>query len=438
LISVDRKRCCYCGACVSVCPVDALDLQETRLVVRDSCMDCNDCISACPSGALRAEGDSDTASDEAQDRYQVVVVGGGPAGSVAAWEAARRGLSVLLVEKRQEIGSPVRCAEGLTPGALDGLVDADSRWISARVRRAKIAVVREGIEHDWRPAAVPEAACESGVGYVVERRVFDRSLAERASAAGARVVVKTAVTGLLQEDGRVVGVEARGPWGSRRIRSEVVIGADGIESRIGAWAGLDTTLPLADLMSCAQFLLAGIDIDPECTYYYLDPEIAPGGYVWIFPKGEGQANVGLGIQADLISEAPIDLLTRFIEGRRFLARGSPVTMVMGGVPVALPPAALVTSGCMLVGDAARQVDPLTGGGIANGMRAGRLAAQVAARAIGDGDMGRGALRSYEQAWQDGIGRDMARNYRLRVRFPPNERLSERFLRVFAMSIGAGK
>ncbi len=407
-------------------------------MVSEDCIDCNACLLACPMGALSADGEASPSQAELKDSYQVVVVGAGPAGSVAAWETAQLGLSVLLVEKRQEIGSPVRCAEGLTPGALDGFMGADPLWISACVCRAKITVVREGRDYEWQPDVMPDTEKVSGVGYIVERRVFDRVLAERAAAAGASVVLKTAVTGLLRERSKVVGVEVRGPWGRREIGAEVVIGADGVESRVGTWAGMDTTLPPADLMSCAQFLLAGIDVDPECTYYYLDPELAPGGYVWIFPKGQGRANVGLGIQADLMEEAPIELLTRFVESRRFLAQGSPVTLVTGGVPVALPSALLVGDGCMLVGDAARQVDPLTGGGIANGMRAGRMAARVAAEAIAAGNVGREALRRYEEMWNGGIGRQMARNYRLRARFPPYERSGERFLHVFAMSIGAGK
>jgi digeranylgeranylglycerophospholipid reductase len=190
-------------------------------------------------------------------------------------------------------------------------------------------------------------------------------------------------------------------------------------------------------MSCAQFLLAGIDVDPQCTCYYLDSDAAPGGYVWIFPKGCRRANVGLGVQANLDVPPPMDLLTRFVEQRQFLARGSIVTLVLGGVPVALPPSPLVADGCMLVGDAARQVDPLTGGGIANAMRAGRMAAEVAAEAIGAGDVSRTFLARYEQRWSAGIGRQMRRNYRLRARFPPDQRVSERFMRLFALSIGAG-
>ena len=101
------------------------------------------------------------------------------------------GLSVLLIEKRQEIGSPVRCAEGLTPGALSRFIDADPKWISAYVCKARIIVVREGREYAWHSADTIPNEAASGVGQVVERRVFDRALAEKAVAAGARVILKT-------------------------------------------------------------------------------------------------------------------------------------------------------------------------------------------------------------------------------------------------------
>jgi len=438
MVSVDALRCAYCGSCVSVCPVGALDLQETRLVISEECSECNLCLPACPMGALLAAGEQPQPLPEVKDSYDVVVVGAGPAGSVAAWEAATAGLSVLLLEKRQEIGSPVRCAEGIGHDALADFVEPDPSWIAAHIRKARITIVEDGRERVWAAEARLEGSEAQGVGYVLERRIFDRVLAERASQAGARVLVKTAAVGLLREGKAVAGVRAQGPWGRREIAARVVIGADGVESRIGPWAGLDTTLPQCDLMSCAQFLLAGIEVDPQCTYYYLDRELAPGGYIWIFPKGDRRANVGLGIQSDLETAPAVELLTRFVESRPFLAQGSIVSLIAGGVPVGLPPSRLVTGGCMLVGDAARQVDPLTGGGIANAMAAGRLAAQVAAAAIAAGDVSQPSLSRYEQEWAAGLGRRMARNYRLRAAFPPEQRLSERFWHVFATAVGAGK
>jgi digeranylgeranylglycerophospholipid reductase len=206
-------------------------------------------------------------------------------------------------------------------------------------------------------------------------------------------------------------------------------------------------------MVCAQYLLAGIEIDPACTCYTIDHRIAPGGYAWIFPKGEGPANVGLGVQADLwedaanahVAQDPVEVgtgnvlgfLTRFIESHPTLSQGYPVTLVTGNVPVATPPAPMVTGGLMLVGDAARQVDPLTGGGITNAMHAGRLAARVTVEALEVNDSSAAFLSRYEEAWRRTIGRKMERNYRLRERFPPAERADERFVRAFALAAGGG-
>ena len=179
----------------------------------------------------------------------------------------------------------------------------------------------------------------------------------------------------------------------------------------------------------------GIEIDPECTCCFVDAKLRPADMCGS-SKGPGQANVRLGIQADLAAARPVDLLTRFIEARPLLARGCVVCLIAGGVPVGIARGRVVADGCMLVGDAARQVDPLTGGGIANGMAAGRSAAR-AARAIAVGDVSRAALSRYEDEWAAGIGRLMARNYRLRTRHSPDERTGERFLHLLALSIGAG-
>jgi digeranylgeranylglycerophospholipid reductase len=235
--------------------------------------------------------------------------------------------------------------------------------------------------------------------------------------------------------------------GEVEVEAQVVIAADGVEAQLGRWAGLDVQLPLKDTMVCAQYLLAGIEIDPTCTCYTICHEVAPGGYAWIFPKGQGKANVGLGVQADLWEEVAahahkelgygnaLGYLTRFIEADPRLEQGYPVTLVVGNVPVALSPARLVADGLMLVGDAAQQVDPLTGGGIINAMTAGKLAATVAVEAIVSGDASATFLQRYEEEWNRTVGRKMQRNYRLRERFPPGQRANKRFARAFALASG---
>jgi digeranylgeranylglycerophospholipid reductase len=142
------------------------------------------------------------------------------------------------------------------------------------------------------------------------------------------------------------------------------------------------------------------------------------------------------VQADMAERPALDYLVRFVENQPHLAQGSPVTLVTGGVPVAPQLPGLVTDGLLLVGDAARQVDPLTGGGIANAMTAGRLAAEVAAECIAGDDVSATALSAYEARWHAGWGRRLSRRYRLRERFPPSTRTSREFMRLFAVVVGS--
>ncbi len=449
MLKVLHHRCTYCGGCVSVCPVDALALAETRLLVGPECIACGECILACPTGALELGAQLRPAQAvPARRQYDLVVVGAGPGGSTAAAVAARAGLSVLLVEKRQEIGSPVRCAEGVSRAQLAPFVNPDPRWIAAEITQAEITVI------DGRHAQTLHAS--GGRGYVLERRIFDRALAEQAALAGAEIRVKSAVTGLLLEGRRVAGVILRhadflaGP-GAAEVTARIVVAADGVEAQVGRWAGLDLQLPLRDTMVCAQYLLAGVNVDPTCTSYVIDHGAAPGGYAWIFPKGEALANVGLGVQGDLWHQGPsqppqqkatacqdqavLGLLNRFVETHPRLAAGYPVTLVTGNVPVVHSPERIVADGLMVVGDAARQVDPLTGGGIANAMQAGQWAAEAAIEAVAAGDPSAAFLRRYQDRWNQSIGRKMQRNYRLRERFPPEQRASQRFLRAFALAVG---
>lgn len=126
VVQVEAHRCAHCGARVSAFPAQALVLQETRLTVLDSCTDCGICV-CCPKGALAASDRDRVYVRPIQDSNDVAVVGAGPAGPGAAREAAERGVSTLLPDTGQEIGAPVRCAEGVTSGA-QGLNRRGARW----------------------------------------------------------------------------------------------------------------------------------------------------------------------------------------------------------------------------------------------------------------------------------------------------------------------
>jgi digeranylgeranylglycerophospholipid reductase len=188
-------------------------------------------------------------------------------------------------------------------------------------------------------------------------------------------------------------------------------------------------------MVCAQYLLSGVDWDPDLLGFWLG-DIAPGGYAWVFPKGEGLANVGLGVQADLVDAPALVFLDRFVESEAPLRSSSPVTLIAGNVPVANPCYPAVTDGLLLVGDAARHVDPLTGGGIMNSMVGGSIAADVAAAALRAGNVTVTYLEEYQTRIAESFGSRLAKSARLRKRFPPDQRIDRRFVRLFAVATGA--
>jgi digeranylgeranylglycerophospholipid reductase len=360
-----------------------------------------------------------------KDCYDVIVAGGGPAGSVTAKAAAAEGLDVLLIEKRPEIGEPIRCAEGITADGLREFMEPDPNWICGRIRKAKF----------FSPSASLRFSDDRDAAYVLERKIFDRDLARMAAAAGAEVFTKTRAMSLILEDGRTCGIRGKLRGEDFEARAKVVVGADGVESKIARMAGIDTCLKVKDIGSCAQFRLAGIDFEQESCEIYYDRHWAPGGYVYVFPKGDGEANVGLGAvydHGDL--RRPIDNLIDFVSWR--FPGASVLESVAGGVPLSGIMSRLSTGGLVLVGDAARLTDPGTGEGILNGMISGRIAGNVIADCIRNGDVSENALRRYDIEIEKTLGPVLQRNYAVKeyLRRCSNARMDTIFRMVKAMRI----
>ncbi|MEW6592893.1 MAG: NAD(P)/FAD-dependent oxidoreductase, partial [Candidatus Hadarchaeota archaeon] len=339
-----------------------------------------------------------------EKKYDIVVVGAGPAGSTAAYSAAVNGAKVLMVDRRRELGVPVQCGEALSEDVLKELkIKPDPMWALNRTNAVKI-VSPGGIE-----IRVSEKKVTGKVGYILNRKIFDKFLAEKAVRAGADVMVNTYVDGLVMEDGKPKGVKAKMAGGRLEIPADVIIAADGVGSRVAKMAGLNTTLKLADMESGIQFQMIGVDFEAQnMMEFYLGSKIASGGYAWVFPKGKDIANVGLGILGSKRERPPIEYLKDFVASRPGLVKGKIIEINGGGDPVSGPLKKTVGNNLLIVGDAARQVNPLTGGGIDSAMRAGTIAGEVAAKAVADGNTSEKKLSEYEKSWREQMGKRLER------------------------------
>lgn len=309
-------------------------------------------------------------------RPDVLVVGAGPAGSSAARSAARAGARTLVVERKREIGRPVRCGE-LVP-----------RMFLTEVGRMSHAVV----QHTERLVLhLPGGSVRAlrAPGAVLDRERFDRALVERAEEAGAEVRVSTRVVGM--EDGAVLDRDGE----IARVRPRRVVGADGPRSRVAACAGLGAP----GLMLAVQRVV-GLARPVDDAHLYFWPT-ARWGYGWLFPKDD-RANVGAAVpwrRNDLARRALSELLGR-LAAEGTVRNGAVLSRCTGLVPVSGPLPRTVGDDVLLAGDAAGHVDALTGAGIVSAVRAGELAGRAAASERPD---------DYERAWRRLMGGYLARS-----------------------------
>ncbi|MEM5871604.1 MAG: NAD(P)/FAD-dependent oxidoreductase [Candidatus Aenigmatarchaeota archaeon] len=336
--------------------------------------------------------------------YDVIIVGVGPAGSSVARYCAHQGLKVLAVEKRQEIGSPKRCGEGLSKSALERMdIKLDNTWVTQVIKGASVyAPNGKKITVDF----------EGPEGWVIERKQFDKYLAKIASKEGAKILTKTEVIDV-KRDGKKLKVFLKANGELFEVGCKILVACDGIESRIARIMGLDTTISLNDIASCVQFEMSNIKIDPDRIELYFGNEVAPGGYVWIFPKGKDSANVGIGVRKPFAKKSALAYLKDFIKTKENLRSGSILEVNSGGVPVGGFLSTMVDDNFLIVGDAAHQVNPIHGGGIAESYVAGRIASEAIVKAIRFNDYSKKMLMDYEKKWWKERGEKLKKLLRLR-------------------------
>jgi digeranylgeranylglycerophospholipid reductase len=331
--------------------------------------------------------------------YDVVVVGAGPAGSTAALYAAENGASVLLLDKKREIGSPIQCA-GFIPDASEVQALLPNAELPDSLKNYPDSCV---LQHIKTQRIIPPN-CRvkefAVMGAVLDRRRYDQFLAELAAKAGAELMIKTRVT-------KVEGttVETSGIFGKQIIKAKAIIGADGPNSLVAKSKGLSFKPGEREISVALEYQVRNVDIDPDALEMYFGSSFVPGGYAWIFPEGEDRANVGIGIRIGMAEKgvSAKEYLNRFMRDHPLasqkLKNGIVMNVIAGIIPVNGAPARTATEDSLIVGDAAGQIIATNGGGIPPAMIAGKVAGETAAEFAA----GRCRLEEYDRLWRAQIG-----------------------------------
>lgn len=327
--------------------------------------------------------------------YDVIVVGCGPAGSMAGRSAALRGASVLIIEKKSAVGIPNHCNECIAaPRLWEERLGFKLKQNVYSQRITKFVIVAPS----GRITPPLENDC-----IMVERNLFDRTLAEEAVRAGATILLNARVTDLIKEGGFVRGVGVEHGAVKEMIRARVVIGCDGGDM-VAQAAGISGPRQSSHWL-VKEF--AGVrGQDQETCYTYMSPRWAPSLHAPHMPKGPDTANLSIGIPHGhkLTLKEGWEELMKHPMVKEFFGKASPVRIAGGTAPGGGIWAKPYGNGVMLAGDAAGHMWEANGGGINPAMMAGHFAGEMAVTALQQGNVTEQALSAYHQKYMSTIGK----------------------------------
>ncbi|HEU0026048.1 MAG TPA: NAD(P)/FAD-dependent oxidoreductase, partial [Ktedonobacterales bacterium] len=334
-------------------------------------------------------------------QYDVLVVGGGPAGLSAAEAAAKTGARVALLERRKEIGYPVHTSGGSWISDMRALgIPPD---LYHPIRSVTFLSPSRSARFEY-----PEPVC-----CVLDVRGVYQYVAGCAIAAGAELHPGSPVERPIVEDGKIVGVVAKdhrnraGEW-----RAPVVVDASGFSSTLVTRTGLRKGFQRYGYG--AEYDLMAPNYDQDMLYLIMGSQVAPSGYAWAFPRGKGRVRLGVGVIRPDVDADAREYLDTFTERLPNLAPdfkgASPVEYHTGLFPSEGVVSSFVRDGLIATGDAAGQGSTLVGEGIRFALYSGAMAGEVAGEAAQAGDASAERLARYERQWRARFGREMDISY----------------------------
>lgn len=324
--------------------------------------------------------------------YDIVVVGGGPAGSSAAFAAAKNGAKVALLEKEECISQSVRTSGvtwikdvkkfGIPPDCYNEIKNysfcSPNNQISVR---------------DSKPRAV-----------VLDVRKTYQWLAEQAAKEGADIFLKTNVTDVIKnKQGKISGVKTSSKENGV-FNSKIVIDASGFQSVVAKSLGVVTQWERFG--AGAEYEAYAEHVDSDTWWLMVGQKYSPAGYAWIFPVGKNIIRIGVGVGKPESSVDPTERLKELLEKKpgpiKDLGKITPIEFHYGLIPNDGLSRKTVYDSLILVGDSAGQANPLVLEGIRYAIMFGRVAGEVSSNAIKSGDTTEKSLKKYEENWKKEI------------------------------------
>ena len=336
-------------------------------------------------------------------KYDIVVIGAGPAGSVTARNLANKGYKVLLCEKRPVVGVPVRCGEAVTTRQrLSDFTDINERYIETDVHGVIIVTPKHRIKYNKR-----------NCGLMIDRAIFDQDLAAQAEQAGAELCLDARVSSISSLINSRRNLEVVTKEGTHNIVASMVVGADGVESLCGQMVGLKCRQMPKSTCSTIEFRIKGEDAHPHHLSFWTHYSGIDKGYVWVFPKVKSNViNIGCGKITPHLQEPNMhEVMMKFKE--EFFPKNKIVTIHGGAVPVSGNIREYVSDRFLLTGDAAHHTNPLTGGGIISAMQGAVCSSQWIDKAFKTGNFSREFFKGYEDACWKTFGKYHQKQMRIR-------------------------